>query len=51
MPKSRPATPEGRLARAVSSTGHPALHRVLAHLDADSFDERFEHGLPASLSR
>ncbi|MGK5552021.1 TetR/AcrR family transcriptional regulator C-terminal domain-containing protein [Actinomadura kijaniata] len=49
--QAAPATPEGRLARAVSSTGHPALHRVLAHLDADSFDERFEHGLSALLSR
>ncbi|WP_280487742.1 TetR/AcrR family transcriptional regulator C-terminal domain-containing protein [Nocardia farcinica] len=39
----------GRLAAAVSATTHPALHRVLPHLDAESFDERFEFGLTAIL--
>ncbi|MFJ7149098.1 hypothetical protein ACIQVT_12990 [Streptomyces sp. NPDC100445] len=38
-----------RLAEAVSPTAHPALHRSLGHLDADSFDERFEYGLTGLL--
>ncbi|MFE0172359.1 TetR/AcrR family transcriptional regulator C-terminal domain-containing protein [Streptomyces sp. NPDC059002] len=42
---------EGRLAAAVSETAHPALHRVLAHLGPESFDERFESGLAAILTR
>ncbi|WP_210573075.1 TetR/AcrR family transcriptional regulator C-terminal domain-containing protein [Streptomyces sp. GESEQ-4] len=36
-----------RLADAVSEPAHPALHRVLGHLTADSFEERFEYGLAA----
>ncbi|MFD3482582.1 TetR/AcrR family transcriptional regulator C-terminal domain-containing protein [Streptomyces sp. NPDC058665] len=43
-------SPNGRLANAVSETAHPALHRVLGHLDAESFDERFEFGLSAILA-
>ncbi|GAA3993223.1 TetR/AcrR family transcriptional regulator [Streptomyces marokkonensis] len=43
--------PHGRLANAVSETGHPALHRVLGHLDTESFGERFEFGLSAILTR
>ncbi|WP_344577790.1 TetR/AcrR family transcriptional regulator C-terminal domain-containing protein [Nonomuraea roseoviolacea] len=42
---------DGRLAGAVSETLHPALHRVLGHLDADSFGGRFEFGLSAILAR
>ncbi|MFI5999339.1 TetR/AcrR family transcriptional regulator C-terminal domain-containing protein [Streptomyces sp. NPDC051366] len=42
---------EGRLAATVSAAAHPALHRVLAHLGADSFDERFEFGLTRILAR
>ncbi|MEV5978381.1 TetR/AcrR family transcriptional regulator C-terminal domain-containing protein [Streptomyces sp. NPDC052114] len=42
---------EGRLAGAVSGTAHPALHRTLAHLGAESFGERFEFGLSAILPR
>ncbi|MER5772123.1 TetR/AcrR family transcriptional regulator C-terminal domain-containing protein [Streptomyces sp. NPDC001985] len=41
---------DGRLAREVSGTAHPALHRVLGHLDAESFGERFEFGLSAILA-
>ncbi|MGC5345500.1 TetR/AcrR family transcriptional regulator C-terminal domain-containing protein [Streptomyces sp. AM 4-1-1] len=40
-----------RLADAVSGAAHPALHRVLGHLDAESFGERFEFGLSAILAR
>lgn len=39
------------LAAAVSATAHPALHRALAHLGADSFDERFAYGLSRILAR
>ncbi|MFH8468494.1 TetR/AcrR family transcriptional regulator C-terminal domain-containing protein [Streptomyces sp. NPDC017991] len=39
------------LANAVSRTAHPALHRVLRHLDERSFDERFEFGLSAVIAR
>ncbi|MFD6287349.1 TetR/AcrR family transcriptional regulator C-terminal domain-containing protein [Streptomyces sp. NPDC060205] len=39
------------LAHAVSGAAHPSLHRVLHHLDARSFDERFEFGLSAILVR
>ncbi|WP_405578578.1 TetR/AcrR family transcriptional regulator C-terminal domain-containing protein [Streptomyces sp. NBC_01092] len=39
-----------RLADAVSSTAHPALHRVLGHLASESFDERFEFGLNSILA-
>ncbi|MFC3997278.1 TetR/AcrR family transcriptional regulator C-terminal domain-containing protein [Nocardiopsis sediminis] len=38
-----------RLANAVSTTDHPALHLALGHLVADSFDERFEYGLSSIL--
>ncbi|WP_430382065.1 TetR/AcrR family transcriptional regulator C-terminal domain-containing protein [Streptomyces sp. P10-4] len=38
-----------RLAQAVSATTHPALHRTLGHLAAESFAERFEFGLDAVL--
>jgi len=41
----------GVLENAVSKTAHPALHRVLDHLDAESFGERFEYGLSAILPR
>jgi TetR/AcrR family transcriptional regulator, tetracycline repressor protein len=41
---------EGRLAGAVSEASHPSLHRVLGHLDANSFDERFEFALHALLT-
>ncbi|MFC4464572.1 TetR/AcrR family transcriptional regulator C-terminal domain-containing protein [Streptomyces xiangluensis] len=44
-------SPNGRLTNAVSETGYPALHRVLGHLDAESFDERLEFGLAAILAR
>ncbi|MFF3484356.1 TetR/AcrR family transcriptional regulator C-terminal domain-containing protein [Streptomyces sp. NPDC002701] len=44
-------SPNGRLANAVSKTAHPALHRTLGHLDAESFGERFEFGLSAILAR
>lgn len=40
-----------RLADAVSATAYPALHRVLGHLDVESFGERFEFGLSAILAR
>ncbi|MEU2440459.1 TetR/AcrR family transcriptional regulator C-terminal domain-containing protein [Streptomyces rubradiris] len=42
---------DGSLARAVSADTHPALHRTLAHLGAESFDARFEFGLDAILTR
>ncbi|MFS8204128.1 TetR/AcrR family transcriptional regulator C-terminal domain-containing protein [Streptomyces sp. CWNU-52B] len=41
----------GGLADAVSEASHPALHLVLDHLDAESFDDRFEFGLSAILTR
>ncbi|MFI6694143.1 TetR/AcrR family transcriptional regulator C-terminal domain-containing protein [Streptomyces sp. NPDC050433] len=44
-------SPNGRLANAVSETAYPALHRVLGHLGAESFRERFEFGLSAILAR
>ncbi|WP_326794284.1 TetR/AcrR family transcriptional regulator C-terminal domain-containing protein [Streptomyces sp. NBC_01808] len=44
-------SPNGRLANAVSERGYPALHRVLGHLDAESFGERLEFGLSAILAR
>ncbi|MFH8533868.1 TetR/AcrR family transcriptional regulator C-terminal domain-containing protein [Streptomyces tendae] len=43
--------PNGRLVNAVSETAHPALHRVVGHLDSESFGERFEFGLSAILPR
>ncbi|MGQ4481834.1 TetR/AcrR family transcriptional regulator C-terminal domain-containing protein [Streptomyces sp. SAS_276] len=33
------------LARAISDTTHPALHRVAVHLAPTSSDERFEFGV------
>jgi TetR/AcrR family tetracycline transcriptional repressor len=42
---------DGGLDRAVSADTHPALHRTLAHLGAESFDARFEFGLDAILTR
>ncbi|MFE4333814.1 TetR/AcrR family transcriptional regulator C-terminal domain-containing protein [Streptomyces sp. NPDC056831] len=42
---------EGDLAAAVSAAEHPALHRALSHLGADSFEERFEFGLSRILAR
>jgi len=38
------------LARAISATTHPALHRVAGHLAPGSFDERFEFGVEAILA-
>ncbi|MET9559798.1 TetR/AcrR family transcriptional regulator C-terminal domain-containing protein [Streptomyces tauricus] len=50
--QAAPAGPlKDGLANAVSRTAHPALHRVLHHLDAPSFDERFEFGLSAIMVR
>ncbi|MCP2260989.1 transcriptional regulator, TetR family [Streptoalloteichus tenebrarius] len=49
--QAAPGSLDDRLTRAVSEDSHPALRRVLPHLDAASFDERFEHGLSALLSR
>ncbi|MFF8676026.1 TetR/AcrR family transcriptional regulator C-terminal domain-containing protein [Streptomyces sp. NPDC015242] len=46
-----PEALEDRLAQAVTEADHPSLHRVLAHLGAASFDERFEHGISALLTR
>ncbi|SHF59234.1 TetR/AcrR family transcriptional regulator C-terminal domain-containing protein [Streptoalloteichus hindustanus] len=48
--QAAPQSPDDRLTRAVSAASHPALLRVLPHLDAASFDERFEHGLSALLA-
>ncbi|MFD5511474.1 TetR/AcrR family transcriptional regulator C-terminal domain-containing protein [Streptomyces sp. NPDC127051] len=42
---------EGLLTDAVSEATHPALHRALGHLGADSFGERFEFGLSRILAR
>ncbi|MFD8793056.1 TetR/AcrR family transcriptional regulator C-terminal domain-containing protein [Streptomyces vinaceus] len=39
-----------RLAHAISESSHPALHRALAHLTPDSFDDRFEFGLASILT-
>ncbi|MGW4101627.1 TetR/AcrR family transcriptional regulator C-terminal domain-containing protein [Streptomyces sp. NPDC004976] len=44
-------SPNGRLGNAVSETACPALHRVLGHLGAESFGDRFEFGLSAILAR
>ncbi|MEU7146131.1 TetR/AcrR family transcriptional regulator C-terminal domain-containing protein [Nocardia sp. NPDC046473] len=44
-------SPNGRLTNTVSETAYPALRRVLGHLDAESFGERFEFGLSAILAR
>ncbi|MFJ7264895.1 TetR/AcrR family transcriptional regulator C-terminal domain-containing protein [Streptomyces globosus] len=41
----------GQLAAAVSATAHPALHRAVPHMGADSFDERFAYGLTKILTR
>ncbi|WP_170201452.1 TetR/AcrR family transcriptional regulator C-terminal domain-containing protein [Actinocorallia herbida] len=45
------APPPGgsRLVSAVHPTDHPALTRVLPHLDATSFPDRFEFGMAAIL--
>ncbi|MGW4101592.1 TetR/AcrR family transcriptional regulator C-terminal domain-containing protein [Streptomyces sp. NPDC004976] len=40
---------DGRLTEAISEASHPSLHRVLAHFDAQSFDDRFEYALDALL--
>ncbi|WP_043684479.1 TetR/AcrR family transcriptional regulator C-terminal domain-containing protein [Streptomyces xylophagus] len=37
------------LARAISGTTHPALHRVAGHLAPGAFEERFEFGVDAIL--
>ncbi|MGW6792985.1 TetR/AcrR family transcriptional regulator C-terminal domain-containing protein [Streptomyces chartreusis] len=42
---------DDRLATAISRTTHPALHRTLAHLTSESFDERFEFGLNSIIGR
>ncbi|WP_407704328.1 hypothetical protein [Streptomyces spongiae] len=46
-----PVSGGDRVAQSVSGTSHPSLHRVLAHLDAGSFDERFEFGVRALIGR
>ena len=38
------------LARAISETTHPALHRVAGHLAPASFEERYEFGVAALLA-
>ncbi|OON77989.1 TetR/AcrR family transcriptional regulator C-terminal domain-containing protein [Streptomyces tsukubensis] len=49
--QSAPDLHDDRLNRAVTSDEHPALHRVVDHLRAGSFEDRFAFGLDAILSR
>ncbi|GAB2870094.1 TetR/AcrR family transcriptional regulator C-terminal domain-containing protein [Streptomyces mayteni] len=42
---------DDRLARAVDAGRHPALHRVMAHMRPDAFEDRFTFGLEAILAR
>ncbi|MFF0746382.1 TetR/AcrR family transcriptional regulator C-terminal domain-containing protein [Streptomyces sp. NPDC004111] len=48
--QAAPETGDARLAHAVDPAAHPALQRVLPHLQ-DNFGERFAFGLEATLSR
>ncbi|MGW5618261.1 TetR/AcrR family transcriptional regulator C-terminal domain-containing protein [Streptomyces sp. NPDC003877] len=48
--QAAPDRGDERLARAVTSDAHPALHRSLTHLGQDSFEDRFTFGLDAILS-
>ncbi|GAA0499099.1 TetR family transcriptional regulator [Paractinoplanes deccanensis] len=49
--QAAPSPDEHRLTAAVDAVTYPALHRVLPHLDAEAFTERFEFGLDTVLSR
>lgn len=44
------APAEPRLAAALDPAEHPALHRVLRHLDEESFADRFAFGVDALLA-
>ncbi|MDI6521778.1 TetR/AcrR family transcriptional regulator C-terminal domain-containing protein [Streptomyces coelicoflavus] len=48
--QAAPEKSDDRLARAVDTTGHPALRRVLPHLTPENFDQRFTFGLRSVLS-
>ncbi|MFI5758597.1 TetR/AcrR family transcriptional regulator C-terminal domain-containing protein [Streptomyces sp. NPDC051569] len=43
--QSFPRADQHRFRTAVTPADHPSLHRVVAHFEEASFDDRFDHGL------